>query len=45
MKSGKYLDLLPISLSDVINLPISRQYDNTSTMFIMATPSEYRSLT
>ena len=43
MKSGKCLDLLPIS--DLINLSISRQYDNTSAMFMIATPSEYRSST
>ena len=43
MKSGKCLDLLPIS--DLINLSISHQYDNTLAMFMIATPSEYRSST
>jgi hypothetical protein len=44
MKSGKCLDLFTYLRSHQ-SLSISRQYDNTSAMFMIATPSEYRSST
>ena len=44
MKSGKCLDLYTYLRSHQC-LSISRQYDNTSAMFMIVTPSEYSSST
>jgi hypothetical protein len=44
MKSGKCLNLSTYVRSHQ-SLSISRQYDNISAMFMIATPSEFRSST
>ena len=45
MTTGKFIWFSIIFTSDLNLSNISRRYDNTSAMFLIATPSEYRSST